>query len=201
MNNILYFKRTLRKYIKKTNDKILFIVSHLSLWGKLALFGLWLCFISLFFPWFTVWLENNANDYISSSAFSSLIWYIGYLYLATIVTNIFYVLSIKNKAKIRYVSWVNISTSHIIVLTSLCFIISAIHVFFLIWGMRFFRSEIFHQQGLILFLTGSIIVFIAGKILKNEEIKNISGSYSYSWKIKEIETEKIHTEENMKLPI
>jgi hypothetical protein len=192
--------RKVQKYFLKIRDKIHFILSHMSLGSKFALFALSICFISLFFSWFEV-SDIQIPIWVTNNSFSSLIWNIWYFYLFLILFNSFHILSIKKRKQLRNISGMYISNTQLSCITSLIIFFSCIHIYLLIWGLNFFSSNITHWNGLILCITGALLLGISVYFLKNEEKKSLSGTYIHHSKDSFPMQKDQQSETNMKLPV
>lgn len=197
----IYLSRSIRQIMRRIQEKLIFIFSHLSWGSKLALFALALCFVSLFIPWFSIQSETLSTTPLATNAFSRILWYIWFLYFFLICINIFYIISIKKKSELRNISGISFSSTRVTQWMSIFMIFSSIHMYFIIQGMLYFSSQISHEKGLILFITGAMLVWFSWYFLRKEEKKHISGSYSHAYNSKEIPENPTDTAKNMKLPI
>jgi len=172
----------------------------MSLGSKLALFALTICLISLFFPWFQIG-DSQLSLSQSNNSFSPVIWNIGYFYLLLVLFNSFHILSIKKRKQLRNISGMYVSNMQLSFITSLIIFFSCIHIYLLIWGLNFFSSDITHWNGLILCVTGTLLLWISVYFLKDEEKKNLSWSYIHHSKDTLPEQKKHDSDNNMKLPV
>lgn len=190
-----------RWFVSKTHyirKKIVFILSHLSFWGKFALFSLILLGCSFFLPWFYI----SQDDFpLAVNGFSAHIWYPAYFMFPLIIFNIFQLVSISQKKKFQYRSGLRFIPSKSILSSALIFLVFELHIYFLILSMRIFSSSIMHQKWIILAFTSTIMLFVAYMFLKKDDEENISWSFFHNQWASSQQSGQERTEENMKLPI
>jgi len=195
--------RFLQKKILHIQKKIVFKTSHISSWWKLTLFWVLLCFISLFISWGgAFWnivdAENIENFRFNS--FSSVLWYIGYFILGWLGLISFSIASIKKKQKLKYFSLIEIRDYSASIISSIVIFLATLHSFFITIWLQLFSSNITHASWIILCMTGSIIIFIWGIVIKWEYRMNIKWSYINSAGKSPQESEFKDKKDNMKLP-
>jgi len=188
----------MQKQVSLITNKLTFIFSHLSLWGKMAIFSLCVCFISLVSPWFQVW--NNTSS-ISTNSFSSILWGIWFFLSALLLFNMFQILSLKKKKFIQNMTGIFFSKASITFLTSLIVFFSSIHIHILIKWLNYFNVDILYSTGIVLCITSSFLLFFSSFILKKEENKSMSWSYIWDISPHNNVPQADVTENNMKLPI
>ena len=174
-------KHYVKKHIYDIKKLIAFKSSHISFWGKIGLLGVIICFVSLFFPWVSsLWTIISSGDLQIDSfmSFSSVLWRIGFFITIVLAIIVFSIFSIQKKEKFRYFSLINISDYISLISWSIFIFIISIHSFFLIWGLQLFSSNIMYGKGIILCITGALVMFSGALIMKQEYRKNIKGSYS-----------------------
>ncbi len=184
-------------------EKIRFKTSHISFWWKITMLWVLLCFIALFLPWIlpidTLTPSWSRNIPVSLS-FSSLLGFVGVFIIIILSIITFSICSIQKKEKFHFFSMLQLSDYLSAMFGWIFIFILSLHSFFFINGLRFFSINILYWQGIILSITGSIIIFIGAILLKKEQRKNIKWSYVSElhspWnKIKNKEGKR-----NMKLP-
>jgi hypothetical protein len=195
--------RFLQKRILKLQEKIIFKTSHISSWGKLALFWVLLCLWSLFISWWGAFWNivdaENIENY-SFNSFSSVMWFIGYFILLWLILVTFSISSIKKKQKLKYLSLIEMRDYSCSILTAIVIFLAALHSFFITIWLQLFSSNITHSRWIILCMTGSIIIFIWGIVIRSEYRMNIKWSYISDTGRIPLETGTKETKDNMKLP-
>ncbi len=182
---------------------IAFKTSHLTMGGKIWLFWIVISFISLFFPWSesvtTIISSWNANIE-NLTAFSPLLWWIGYFLLIFLLVMTFFTFSIQKKEKIKYLSSYHITDFIALSVWATFIIILCIHTFILISGLKVFSWNIHHSHGIILCLCWSIISIFWSIVISWEYRKNIKWSYINNASKWQWEPFKVEEKDNMKLP-
>lgn len=195
--------RYLQKKILKIQERIIFKTSHISLWGKIVLFWSVLCFISLFFSWgWTYWTlvrAENIENY-SFNSFSAILWFIWYFILSLLALIVFAVSSIKKKQKIKYFSLIEIRDYNCSIISSAIIFFAALHSFFITFWLKLFSSNITHSHGVILCMTGAVIMFFWGIVIRSEYRMNIKWSYINDSHRVGWDSEFKEHKDNMKLP-
>jgi len=194
--------RFFQKKIYSISRKIQFKTSHLSLWSKIALFWLALCSISLFFSWISSYdgiLIAGENKIQSVSSFSSMIGSIWYFIFLCIAITMFSILSTESKKKIRAISTIYLPTYLVSLINAVIIFFLSIHSIIAVSGLQKFSVNVIHGNGIVLSITGSIILFIAAWMIKNEETSSLKWSYIHEPSRSESEVV-IDKKDNMKLP-
>jgi len=195
--------RFLQKLLLHLRENIIFKTSHISLWGKITLFWVFLCMISLFINWgWTFWniIDARNVENIHFNSFSLVMWYIWYFIFIWLLIISFAICSIKKKQKFKYLSLIEIRDYSSAIIIALMIFLSTLHSYFLTKWLQLFSSNISHWNWVILCMTGAIIIFIWGVWIRWEHRSNIKWSYinntsKYSW-----EKDISETKNNMKLP-
>ena len=195
--------RFMQKKIVKLQENILFKTSHISFGWKLALFGIIICFISLFMPWWgAFWniIDSENIENYSFNSFSSVMGYVGYFVLLWLCLMFFAITSIKKKQKLKYFSLIEIRDYSSCIITSIVIFLTSLHSFFITTGLTLFSSNITYWNGIILCMTGSIVVFIWGIVIRWEHRMNIKWSYINDTHKTNQESVFKEQKDNMKLP-
>ena len=164
-----------------------------SLGEKISIFWTFICFISLFFPW-----VNSIDNSFLSNAFWSLSWKIGYFIFLEIIFVVFLIFSQNKKVKLKMSSNFHFRDSSIVLLVSLLNIIFSLNILSFVQGLSAVSTKALYGNGIILCLTGSIVLLIWGILMRKEKIWE-----NYSMYTNEIDEEKKQEEKkekNMKLP-
>lgn len=189
-------KRKINKLTHRLKSKVDMSLGHLSTGNKVSLFALLLIFISLWMSW--VYLSE---DQLQKNSFSTLLGYNGYFISLLLWFVAFQIVSIKRKHKLQYISGFSFQNSHIIFFAAFLVFTSCIQSYFHIGSLSVFTSNIEYQNGIILCMTGSIILFVSSLIVSKEEKKELSGSYIFINKNNPELGSRKSKEENMTLPI
>lgn len=83
---------------------------------------------------------------------------------------------------------------------SMLIILLCIQTFLFIGGLQTFSGNILYGKGIILCITGAIVVLFGSLLLKKEYRKNIKGSYMSELRSGENMSEENEQKNNMKLP-
>lgn len=195
--------RFLQKKLLSMKQIFIFKTSHISLWWKIALFWVSICFISLFFPWvsspgiiISSW-ETQIDSFIGFSKLLGRVWF--FIFLALIIV-LFSIFSIRQKEKFRYFSMVQISDHMCVLMSSIFIFLLSIQSFLLIWWLQIFASNISHGKWIILSITWAMIMFFSSFIIQQEYRKNIKWSYVSDAESKRITLINEEKKNNMKLP-
>jgi len=192
-----------KKNIHILQQKIAFKFSHISVWGKLCLFWVFITFVSLFTRWggaFWNIVEAQNIENFSFTSFSSTMGYIWYFILLWLIIIIFSVCSIKKKQKLKYFSLIEVRDYSSAIITSIVIFFTAIHCYFITQWLQLFSSNITHSNGIILCMTWAIIIFIWGIVIRSEYRMNIKWSYINDTSRSPKEFDYKETKDNMKLP-
>jgi len=195
--------RFFQKKIQSLQEKIIFKTSHISTWGKLSLFWVFICFVSLFISWgWSFWntiSSENVKIYDFSS-FSPIMWYIGFFILSWISLAAFSISSIQKKQKFKYFSLLELRDYSCTIIVGLIVFLWTLHSFFIIIWLKIFSSNITHSNGIILCMTWSIIMIIWGIVIRKEYRMNIKWSYINDSERSPHFSEHKDKKGNMKLP-
>lgn len=195
--------RFLQKKILHIQRQIIFKTSHISLWWKIVLFGTFLCFISLFLPWISAnWniISSGESKIDTFVSFSSVLWRVGFFVLITLAIVNFSIFSIQKKEKLRYFSLLSVSEYICSSFWSIFIFLLSLHSFLLVGGLQLFSSNITYGKGIILCITGSIIMFLGSIAIRKEYRMNIKWSYINDAKGNTHIEAWEEQENNMKLP-
>lgn len=195
--------RFIQKRIFRLQEKIIFKTSHISTGGKLALFWVLICFISLFISWgWAFWniVDSENIENFSFNSFSIVMGYVWYFILFWLTLVSFAICSIKKKQKLKYFSLIELRDYSCSIITALMIFLAALHSFFATKWLQLFSSNITYSQWIILCMTGSIILFAWGIVIRSEYRMNIKWSYINGTSRVPQESEFKEKKDNMKLP-
>ena len=195
--------RFIQKKILKLQEKIIFKTSHIGTWWKLALFWVILCFFSLFISWggaFWNIVDSENIENFSFNSFSSVMWFIWYFILIWLALVSFAICSIKKKQKLKYFSLIEVRDYSSSITTAIVIFFASLHSFFITKWLQLFSSNITHSQGIILCMTGSIIIFLWGIAIRSEYRMNTKWSYINDTGRVPQEAQYKEKKDNMKLP-
>ncbi len=159
--------RKLKKQLVWLFEIIKFKWINLSLAWKIILFWNIISIISLFSPWI-----NSTNINIKENAFSNLTWKSGYIILILVLVNIFTILSVRKKEKLKSILNLYFKDNLLFLLTWLIIILlSYIALNFTNW-LDVLSSQIFYGKWIILSFIWWITITIWWILYKKEEEKN-----------------------------
>jgi len=165
-----------------------------SIWEKISIFWVCISFIALFFSW-----VNSIENTFSSNAFWNLSGKVGYSIFIELIFVLFLIFSQKKKVKFKMSSNFHFRDSSIVLLVSLLNIIFTLNVLSFVQGLSTISNKALYGNGIILSITGSIVLFIWWFLMRKER----SGE-KYSLYTNDLEQEEKNEEEkkekNMKLP-
>ena len=198
-----YSLRSIQRYIHFKKQNITFKTSHLSLGSKISLFGSFICFISLFFPWLSSYDGVNQwelNSLQSFGSFSSILWHVGFFVLIILWIIFFLLFSVSKKEKVRYIILLQFSENLMCLWGSLMIFLLCLHSFFFISWLELFSSGILYGKWIILCITGSIVLLIGSIVMRDEYRKNIKWSYISELVPEQTQGQLDLKKSNMKLP-
>jgi len=193
----------MQKKILLIREKIIFKTSHISVWGKITLFWCLICFISLFVPWWWTFWNIMESVNITNNSFNSfhiIMGYVWYFILWILIMTSFVVASIKKKQKFKYFSLIEIREYSFCIISSIIIFLTALHIFFITVWLKTFSSNITHSHGIILCMTGAVIIFFWGIVIRWEYRINIKWSYINDSNKSPRNSEFKEQKDNMKLP-
>ena len=159
--------RKLKKQLVWLFEIIKFKWVNLSLAWKIILFWNIIWIISLFFPW-----VNSTNINIKENAFSNLVWKSGYIILILILINIFTILSVRKKEKLKSVLNIHFKDNLLFLFTWLIIILlSYITLNFINW-LQVLSSQIIYGKWIVLGFIWWITIIVWWILYKKEEEKN-----------------------------
>ncbi len=197
------YKRLAQKYLQTGQEKLKFSLAHITLWGKITIFWIIVCFISLFLPWISsvgVIVSTQESSISSFSSVSSLVGYSGIFIFATLALMVFWLFSIHKKQKFYALSLIHISAQAVCFWGAIFIMVLCLHSFFVINGLQFFSGNIVYGSGLILCMTGAIIICGGAVQILKENKKNSKWSYVSEIDANEFQKHKREEKSNMKLP-
>lgn len=195
--------RSVQRYVHFSRKHLSFKAAHITIWGKIALFGIFICCISLFFPWVSSfdgisdWWPSRLKSFLS---FSILLGYIWFFILIALIVSIFAIFSIQRKEKLHFFTHIQLSDHNSWILSAVFIFLMCFHSFFLIRGLQIFSANVLYWEWIILCITGSIIMFIWSIMMKKEYRKNLRWSYSSEAHIQDQNELIDQGQDNMKLP-
>ncbi len=195
--------RFIQKRVVKIKEKIIFKTSHISTWWKLALFWIVICFFSLFISWgWAFWniVDSDNIENFSFNSFSPVIGMIWYFILLGLALVSFAICSIKKKQKLKYFSLIEMRDYSCSIITAIVIFLATFHSFFITKWLQLFSSNITHGKWIILCMTGAIIIFIWGIVIRSEYRMNIKWSYISDTSRSPQEPQNKEQKDNMKLP-
>ncbi|NUJ97338.1 hypothetical protein HGA92_00950 [Candidatus Gracilibacteria bacterium] len=184
--------RRLKRNVLSLANILKFKGLNLSNGEKISVVGIFLSLISLFFIW-----VDSASGEEKGTAFSSLAGSVGYIMLIVLLFLIFILFSHSRKEKLKLYSDIHFKDSTIIILGGIFNIFLSFNIFSFVTGLQRFSSTIICGNGVILSITGAIVIVIGGIITRKEK-----KSEKYSIYTNELieEEEQKEEENNMKLP-
>jgi hypothetical protein len=195
--------RFLQKQTIRTVDFLRFKTNHITFAGKITLVGCFVCYLSLFFEW--VYIQQNIwaasiNFSGNTTSFSPLVGYVGVFIFICVSLIWFSIFSLRKKEKLLFLSLIRINEASVSYYGSVFIILLTLHTFLSIGGLSAFSANILYGKGLVLSITGSIIILYGAYHLTKENKKNIKWSY-ISEAYKNTWGESLEEEKNnMKLP-
>ena len=195
--------RMIQRYMHFWWKQLSFKAAHITLWWKLALFGICIWIISLFFPWVSSFdgIANGWQTQLKSFlSFSILLWYVGFFIFLALVVSAFAIFSIQAKEKLHFFSYIQLSDHNSGILSSCFIFILCLHSFFLIRWLQVFSANVLYGEWIILCITGSIIMFTWSIMMKNENRRNMRWSYSSEAHTRDQNEVHEKVKDNMKLP-
>jgi len=199
--------RSIKTYLYKIQKIIAYKISSLQVWGKISLFGIFICCVSLFFPW-VIFTWNSDIDQISRSvesatSFSALVWNSWFFITLSLGISLFSLFSYTTKKKIHSLTTLSYKVHTILILISCIILYTSIHSLLMIGWLQTFASNIIYGKWIILCITGSFILLIWGLKLRKDIKNNTAGIYIND--TKDIHSTPINekndeVKDNMKLP-
>ncbi|NDK10132.1 hypothetical protein GW846_05145 [Candidatus Gracilibacteria bacterium] len=195
--------RAVQKNLGIIQEQLRFKTSHISDGGKISLAGVSISLVSLFIIWVNseVSIVSSGNTQISGvNSFSALVGYTGFFILLILGFICFSIFSIRKKEKFHSFSLIHIYDFAACFYGSILIMILCLQGLFYMRGLQTFSSDIGYGKGIILCITGAIVILIGSLILKKEYRKNIKGSYTSEIKNQDYGSELEPNRDNMKLP-
>lgn len=195
--------RFFQKHMTKIREQIVFKTSHISFGWKVILFWVWICFLSLLFPWITIdedVISCGLTTLPSNSSFSAILWHVWALIWFVLAFITFCIFSIQRKEKFHFFSTLQLSDQYSSLYGSLFIFFISLHSFFVVKGLKLFSVHIHHGQGIILCITWAIVIFAWSILLRKEYRKNIKWSYFSEIHGEEKREQSDEVKNNMKLP-
>lgn len=194
-------KRILYLFIQETGSKLSYRYNELHIWTKISLFWIFVCILSLFFPWIESLdgVSRLPSWNLTENAFSVFAWYVWYFLMVLFLFVIFSIISKKRKERFKYFSLVDAPESILILFTSVVVIMISLQYFFIVWWYQVMSQNIIYGRGIILSTTGSLLLLLGYYYLKKTRKKQNSGSFGYE-NNEDIFEKHVSNPDNMKLP-